>query len=262
LGNLLTNKFILVTKETENSSEFAGLLEGEGGEVINFPTIKIIPVKDYSNLDDTFRNFSQFDYLILSSTNACKYFQSRMKSLNINLDFSKVKVITTGEKTALYCKELDIPVDYIPENYCANGIIKLLSEKEIKNKKILIPSSVIARDELKEGLENLGAEVHSIQSYDVIKPDEKDLANELKIIKERIPDIYVFTSPSTFNNFLKIMNISGEYFNNKTICAIGPTTATLIKQNGLNVDIIPKKFTLIHLAYEIINYFKEKETAS
>ncbi len=262
MKNSLQNKTILVTKEMEGSSEFNSLLEKEGAEVINFQTIKIVPVKDYSSLDDTLRNFSDFDYLILSSVNACRYFYNRIKALSIRLDFSKIKVIATGEKTALQCEELDIPVDFIPEKYSAKGVISLLSEKEIKNKKVLIPNSVLSRDELKEGLENLGALVSSIQSYDVVQPDQEELDNEIKKIKGCTPDVFVFTSPSTFDNFLKIMDVEGEYFNHKTLCAIGPTTAMAIKQKGLNVDIVPKKFTLTQLAYEIINNFNDQSTAS
>ncbi len=257
MGNSLKNKIILITKEKENSSEFVSILESEGAKVFSFPTIKVIPVKDYSDLDGTLKCFNDFDYLILTSVNACKYFYNRIKALNVGIDFNHVKVIATGKKTALRCRELGIPVDNMPDNFSAKGIISLLAEKEIKNKKVLIPSSVIARDELREGLENLGANVYAIQSYDVIQPNEKEFESEIKILKEKIPDIFVFTSPSTFDNFQKIMNITDEYFNNKTLCAIGPTTATAIKQKGLNVDIVPTEFTLTQLAYEIINYFRE-----
>ena len=85
------------------------------------------------------------------------------------------------------------------------------------------------------------------------------------ILKENIedllkqkPDVYVFTSPSTFYNFVSIFEINDiyNYFVNKRIASIGPVTTEAIEKHNLKVNIEPTEFNLYSLSKDILNYYK------
>jgi len=78
-----------------------------------------------------------------------------------------------------------------------------------------------------------------------------------KVLKLEI-DMFVFTSPSTFYNFISIFEIteSPNYFFNKIITSIGPVTTETIKKHNLKVNIEPSEYNLKSLTEEILNYYK------
>lgn len=49
-----------------------------GAEVINVPTIKIVPPTSWKNCDDAIKNFSEYDYVIFTSQNAVEWFLKRL----------------------------------------------------------------------------------------------------------------------------------------------------------------------------------------
>ena len=65
-------------------------------------------------------------------------------------------------------------------------------------------------------------------------------------LNSRKPDVFIFTSPSTFENFLLIMNINNpvSYFKNYDVAAIGPTTKSAIENSKVKVSIMPDEFTI------------------
>lgn len=121
----------------------------------------------------------------------------------------------------------------------------------------MIPCSALARNELVVGLTELGAEVFAVPIYDVVENSIEDLQSEYDSIRNKKPDLFVFTSPSSFANFTKIINIVNvtEYFNNCTIAVIGTTTENAVKSYGLTVNIVPKVFSLQGISEAIIKYF-------
>jgi uroporphyrinogen III methyltransferase/synthase len=75
--------------------------------------------------------------------------------------------------------------------------------------------------------------------------------------------LFVFTSPSTFENFLQIANVKNpfQYFSRFNVAAIGPTTKEAIESRKVKVNILPDEFTINGLTKKIIDYYsnhKEK----
>ncbi|MFA3782381.1 uroporphyrinogen-III synthase [Melioribacteraceae bacterium 4301-Me] len=254
MNKLLKNKTILITKELEGDNSLISLTNA-GANIIYFPTIKILPFKNNEALDKALQNFSCYDYLIFTSANAAEIFFEYSKNYNINLANSKI--VAVGKKTSNACKSLGMKVSLIPNNFSANGIIELFRDENIVKKRILIPCSAIADKNLKKELNELGAKVDAIPIYDVEVNDKSKLTETINFIIKQKPDVFIFTSPSTFKAFLTLMELSNPtvYFNNTLVAAIGPTTETAIKEYKVTVNIIPKKSTLEDLEKAIIEYF-------
>ena len=135
---------------------------------------------------------------------------------------------------------------------------KSFPDYNLKDKVVFIPRSEIGREELPEGLEKLGAVIKAAPVYNVSIPPEDKMAKYIEILKNSKPDLFIFTSPSTFENFLEILKINNpvKYFKNYDVAAIGPTTRTAIESHYVNVNIIPKEYTLSGLAKAIVEYYK------
>lgn len=252
----LKNKIVLVTKKKKSAEKYFLQLKNEGANIIFFPTIKVIPKFESSELKNVLNHFIEYDYLIFTSSNAVKVFAEIIQSLS--LDLSNIKVTAIGEKTSEECNSNGIKVDITPDEFSSQGLIKTFSKFELNGKKIFIPSSSLSNGELKLGLTELGAKVDLIHVYDVVSNDLSELRKEYEEIINRQPDIFVFTSPSSFNNFISLIKINdiSNYFVNKIICAIGSTTEKAVESYGLNVHIVPKTYSLSGVSDAIIKYFQ------
>jgi uroporphyrinogen-III synthase len=258
---LLKGQFVLLTRGFDQSPLEIKTLQDEGAEVLAFPTIKVVPMNDYSLFDNQIKKFKKFDYLIFTSANAVEMFNSRILEKNIELDFSSIRIAAVGEKTYDACTEYSIPADIIPSEFSARGIIEELSNYVLDGKNIFIPGSSIARTDLKEGLEKLGASVTVVPIYNIETPSYEDVKEQIEILKTRKPSIFIFTSPSTFKNLVSLLKIDNlkEYFEDSLIAVIGNTTRNEIEKLGLTVDIVPAVYTVKGIVDEVLNYFSENE---
>lgn len=258
MNSPLQNKKVVLTRSREQADRNIEQLRKLGAEVIFIPTIKIV----FEEVDSTkFVDINDFDFIIFTSANAAESFHRFIEQNKIIWNSENQIIAATGSKTASKCSELRIKVDLIPEDFSAEGLISKFSEFNLSGKKIFIPASKIARDELKEGLLNLGADVKLIPFYNVVKTDAAEVSVELERVKKEKIDLYIFTSPSTYNNFIELADVKepAEFFTGSMISSIGPTTAEAIVKSGVQVDLIPNAYTMDSLIESIINHFQNSE---
>ena len=70
----LNNKTILVTKKKSTAEKYFLQLNNEGANIIFFPTIKVIPKLESRELKNVLNHFTEYDYLVFTSSNAVKVF--------------------------------------------------------------------------------------------------------------------------------------------------------------------------------------------
>jgi len=254
----LQGKTIVITRTVEQSKESSEIFRQLGANVIIFPTLDIVPPDSWIDFDTAVTGKSKIDFIIFTSAHAVKMFVKRSEELGIIYDFNRIKIVAVGNKTSAICEKNKIPVHIIPQKFSAAGVIDKLSNYDLKGKIIFIPRSAIGREELPEGLGKLGAILKTAPVYNVSLPSEEKIKDNLDILNNNKPDLFIFTSPSTFENFLQIINVSDPvgYFNNYDVAAIGPTTKTAIENKSVHVNIIPDEYTIDGLAKAIIEYYK------
>jgi uroporphyrinogen III methyltransferase/synthase len=255
----LKNKTIVITRAVETSRESAEIFVQLGAEVITFPTLDIVPPDSWDQFDDFILKKNRIDFIIFTSAHAVKMFSKRLEELNESINYSNVKVVAVGNKTSAVCEKYGIPINIIPKNFSSEGVIFELLKYKLNKKIIFIPRSAIGKEELPGSLKELGAVIKSVPVYNVAVPSEKNIAPYISNLKKSKPDLYIFTSPSTFDNFLQILKISNpaHYFDGTLIAAIGPTTRTAIESRKLKVNIVPDEYTIEGLAKTIVNYYKK-----
>jgi uroporphyrinogen-III synthase len=255
----LKNKTIVITRAVETSKESAEIFIQLGANVITFPTLDIVPPDSWSQFDDFILNRNKIDFIIFTSAHAVKMFSKRLEELKKSINYSTIKVVAVGNKTSAVCEKNTIPINIIPKNFSSEGVIFELLKFKLNKKNIFIPRSALGREELPAGLKELGANIYSVPVYNVAVPSEESILPYIDKLKKSRPDLYIFTSPSTFENFLQILKIKdlAHYFSNALIAAIGPTTRIAIESRKLKVNIIPGEYTIEGLAKAIVNYYKK-----
>lgn len=254
----LKGKTIVITRTVEQSKESSAVFSELGANVIIFPTLEIVPPSSWKQFDDVVLT-GNIDYIIFTSAHSVYMFIERIKELNLLFNYKDIKIVAVGNKTAGVCKKMNIPVSIVPSKFSGDAVVDELSKYDLKKKIIFIPRSAIGREALPQGLRELGAFIKSVPAYSVSLPSGENVRRNIDALNSGSPDLFIFTSPSTFENFMQIMKIEDpvKYFKRYIVAAIGPTTKTSIEERKVKVDIIPDEFTIEGLAKAIVDHYKK-----
>ena len=251
----LFGKNILITRARSQASKLTTALEELGANCIEAPAIKIAPPDDnYVSLDNAITKIHDYDWIIFTSTNGVERFFARLNEKNLDARcLSNAKIAAIGTATADKLKNYGIIADKIPTMFKAEGILEVLQNDIQKGSKVLIPRAQKAREALPIGLRKMGAIVDVAETYctkmaDTNKDDIKDLLKNNQI------DMVTFTSSSTVENLLKLIDGEKTLLNNVKTAVIGPITAKTCKYNGLKVDIEADVYTIDGLVNKIKNF--------
>lgn len=255
----LKNKTLVLTRTIEQSKESSAIFSELGGDVIVFPTLEIVPPNNWDSFDEFILSADQIDFIVFTSVHAVNMFVKRTKELNKLNDYSRTKIIAVGNKTKSACEENYIKVDIVPEKFSGEGVVEELSKYDLRGKLVFIPRSAIGRDDLPKGLEDRGAKIITIPVYNVSLPGKETISQNIERLNSSKPDVFIFTSPSTFENFLIIMNINNPvaFFKNYDVAAIGPTTKAAIENSKVKVSIMPDEYTIKGLASKMIEFYNK-----
>lgn len=128
---------------------------------------------------------------------------------------------------------------------------------------ILIPRALKARETLPEKLADAGARVTVAPVYRNVLPASiagEDLKNDLLMaLEEKSVDMVTFTSSSTVQNFVTLLDISRDrlqkLMSGVALATIGPITAKTAESYGLRVDVQPAEYTIPDLVESIVKHF-------
>jgi uroporphyrinogen-III synthase len=255
----LQNRKIVVTRDKHQAVELIKSLKSFGAECLLLPAIKISETDDWHDCDLALQEINTYDWIVFSSANGIRFFYKRAEELKAGNYKNKIAVV--GKKTLRELEEYGLKADLIPATFSASGLIEAFRSENIRGKRILNPTSEIARDTLQSGLEEFGAQVDRITVYknECVKGQYSNKV--IEAIGQNIIDAILFFSPSAFNCF--IQSIGPAACNNlkkskAVIAAIGSTTAAAIEDRGFRVDIIPQKGIQEFLVKAVVEYFLNK----
>lgn len=252
----LFGKKIVVTRARSQASELTKLLEEQGAEVIEFPTIEIVPPASWKGMDRSINNLSTYDWIIFTSANGVHFFSERLKSNGKDVrELKGIKIATIGEQTANAVEKIGLRVDIVPDEYRAEGLIESFKKIDVKGKRFLIPRAKEAREVLPQELQKMGAVVHVVKAYETKKPAIEKVKKIKEMLKRGEIDVVTFASSSTVKNFISALGKDNKLLLNSTIACIGPITAQPLKKIEIEPEIICNKYTVEELVREIVGYF-------
>ncbi|ETW92679.1 MAG: hypothetical protein ETSY1_42625 [Candidatus Entotheonella factor] len=253
--HVLQGKRVLVTRAREQASDLERQLQAVGAVPLSFPTIRIVPPTDnYAALDAALRQLSTFDWAVFTSVNGVKHVWQRLEALGLSTtDTAHLRLAAIGPATAkaLTAKGLEIAV--MPPHYVAESLLEAIPAPA--GQRFLLPRADIARDALRIGLQEAGAEVVEVPAYHTVQvePTPEDWAS-----LDRGVDIMTFTASSTVHHF--VAQVGHERLQtlarNALVAAIGPITADAARDLGLRVDVVADRYTIEGLVDAMVSAYQ------
>ena len=240
-------KRIVVTRTRQQASQLSQQLLERGADVLEIPTIKIVPPTDLMDLKDALLGLNSYDWIVFTSPNGVTtFFDYFFKAFDDLRDIGGVRVAAVGPATAAKLKELHLKVDLMPEEYVTSKIAKAFESFEcIENLKILLLRAEVANPELPKKLEEMGAIVDDIACYKTV-PETDDLTGAAARLLEEGADWITFTSSSTVDNFHARFNLPDllKKYAGLKMASIGPETSKALAALGLKPDVEARTHTI------------------
>ncbi len=254
----LFGKRILVTRAREQASAFSHLLEGYGAEVLEFPTIEVLPPENWEGLDSAIEHLAGYQWLIFTSANGVDFFMKRLHHLGRDgRDLRGLRICAIGSATAEALMEWGLRPDFVPSEYRAEAILEGFGNMDLRGQRFLLPRAEVAREVLPEEIRRRGGEVDVVTAYRTLKA-AGDAQRIKSLLEEKRIHVITFTSSSTVANFTEIFEEEDwqGLLENVVIASIGPITAGEAARRGIKTDIQPHEYTIPALAEAIVNYFR------
>jgi uroporphyrinogen III methyltransferase/synthase len=255
----LFGKRIVVTRAREQASGFLARLTELGAACIEFPTIQVVPPKNWDALDRAMMRLERYQWLLFTSVNGVKYFFARLEHLGLDMrELNEIKVGAIGPKTAEAVHKKGIRPDLVPDEYRAEAVVDAFREWDVKGARILLPRAAKAREVLPMELVKMGASVDEIPAYQTVRPDH-DKDHVKGMLEKGEIDMVTFTSSSTVTSFVEMLHAENqqlkEWMAHVAVACIGPITAKTAEEKGLSVSLIPEEYTIEALTNAIVQYF-------
>jgi uroporphyrinogen III methyltransferase / synthase len=242
----LAGKNVLVTRASGQAGEFGRMLESRGARVIEMPTLEIVPPTSWQELDRAISRLGDFDWLILTSSNAVDYFFARLaRADKDSRALAGIQIAVVGEKTAKSLSQYGITADFIPPDFIADALVDNFPTS-LAGCQILFPRvETGGREVLVREFTELGATVVEVAAYQSQCPIEIDPI-ALTALQERQIDIITFASSKTVKHFCQLIGTSLPlgWQDRVWIASIGPQTSETCRSLLGKVDIEATAYTL------------------
>ena len=242
----LRGKRVIVTRALEQAGSLKRLLEERGASAVLFPTIAFravpVPHQILEKLED-------YHWIIFTSANGVRFFMEELEKRKA--PFPKhPKVAVIGPGTKKEAEERGIEVSLVPKRFIAEGLLEEL--RDVAGKRILIPRARVARSILPETLGKRGAFVDVVPVYETCLPSVSE--GSLKDLE--LADAITFTSPSTVENFVRILGSKAfEICKRLVVASIGPVTTKRAEELGIDVDVTSEEHSLEGLVKSLEGFF-------
>lgn len=251
----LFGRKILVTRARAQSANFVSKLVSQGAMVLSSPMIEIVPIDQNLALDQSIDGLSDYDWVVFTSTNSVNIFHRRLcERGKDSRSFGPVKICAVGDKTTQALQQIGILPDFVPSESLGSVIAEEM--KDVAHQRILIPRSRIGRPELSDSLRERQAIVDDMPIYDTVKVQGEEQNEMLEKLKNGDIDMVTFTSSSTAENFLNMLDEPQSLMKNVRIAVIGQSTARTVMMHGLKYDIIADQPLIENLVDNIVEFYR------
>jgi len=252
MGEMSGKPKVAIMRPERYMTKSKELAESMGFEAVMVPMVEITEMKD-----DGFDGFVErvlegsSDYIIFTSANGIDFTlkkipsESREKFIEA---LNSTNVVAIGPTTGKALEEMGISLMGMPGVYSSEGIVEYLCA-DVKGRIIDTARSFYGSTLLTEGLRKCGATVYETNVYTLEKPEG---AEQDKLIDSTLNGditVFAFTSSMMVRNFIEHARNRGHEeetvraLNMSLVAAIGGPTAKTLEGYGINVSVIPERFT-------------------
>jgi len=252
----LFGRRIVVTRARDQAAQLSRSLRELGGEVLEIPTIKIVPPTNKEDFTDALLALHEYDWVVFTSANGVTtFFDYFFKAFDDLRDIGGVRIAAIGPGTAARLQQLHLKVDLMPEEALGSKIAAAFEKyQSIENLRILLLRAEVANPELPSALEKLGAIVDDVACYQTVAEDE-DRSGAAARLAESGADWITFTSASTVEHFHTRFNLPEllKKYPATKLASIGPETSNALAKLGVAASVEAKPHTVEGLIQAILH---------
>ena len=143
------------------------------------------------------------------------------------------RIAAVGKRTAEVLQEHGWPVDLVPDDATAEGLVTALAPFITPGTKVLFPASSRALPTLAAGLRKLGADVLEVEAYRT-EAAPLDIDDCRSLIDHEAIGAVTFTSPSAVTELDQALGEThfDRLLSHSAIIALGPTTGRALVERG------------------------------
>ncbi|MFQ6085616.1 MAG: uroporphyrinogen-III C-methyltransferase [Candidatus Bathyarchaeia archaeon] len=271
----LEGKVIAVTRPRRLAHKLAKLIRDRGGVPVIAPTVEIRPPSDIRSVEKLISKVlgGGVDYMVFMSANGARATFTVARELGVEDEFAKalgeVRVVAIGPKTQGEIERRNVGVSLVPQHFSSKGLMECLAKLDLSGKTIVLTRAKGVSALLGDELRKRGAEVLEVAVYETCPTSDKRRVESLirDLIGERV-DIITFTSPSGVRNLFAVAescNLADRLRNKLgdiVVAAIGPTTEEALGEAGVEVDIVPARYTVEDLVEAISEHLRGERRRS
>ncbi len=250
----LAGKRIVVTRTREQAGALSAALGVYGADVMELPTIRIVPPTDRKDFAAAVVDSPHYDWLIFSSPNGVKKFFEAFYAVYEDIrELGGARIAAVGPGTAAELKKHGLMVDVMPQKAVAEELIAEFDRKAdefggVANVTMLWVHSEKGRDIVYKELMKRQAIVDECIAYNTV-PETEDPTGARARLESEGAELITFTSSSTVHNFMA-MGIALP--TGCRVASIGPVTSATLREYGLEPAFESSKHNIEDLVQTIL----------
>jgi uroporphyrinogen-III synthase len=215
----------------------ADRLRERGADVIEAPTIEIVPLDDTSDLEEAVRALAagEFSWVSFSSPRAVDAVLDRLRAFGLPPRLP-AKIAAVGPTTDDRLQVAGIQTDLLADPHTTMALAEAFPSGEGP---VLLPRADLASADLEDALRAKGWTPVRVNAYRTHFLEELEPEAREALTAGRV-DAVVFTSASTVRGFTETSGVP----NGPRVVCIGPVTAEAAKEAGFTVDAVAEPHTV------------------
>jgi uroporphyrinogen-III synthase len=236
--------------EAREAERLALMLQEQGAETVSCPLVAIVDVADPAPVHAWLRRFieSPGDDLVLLTGEGLRRLHGAAHRAGLEQVFlgalAKPRKITRGPKPARALRELGLAPDLRAEEPTTEGIVKLLAQNDLHDRRVGVQLYPGASNRLVEFLESAGATPDPVVPYAYASQAEDErVAGLIDEMARGQIHVIAFTSAAQVRRLFDVGRTSGRdvpaALQKTIVAAIGPIVSAELARQGITVAIMP-----------------------
>ena len=227
---------IIVTRTRRQASELTRKLERLGADVLEIPTIRIVPRELTPEQANALTSFSaHYDWLVFTSPNTVATFFSHFANgLRDIRSLGAVKIAAVGSGTQNALAKFHLRADLVPEVFTSADLARKFSEIDVSKGRFCIPHGDLADPLLGASLRERGAIVDEWTVYET-RPETEDVTGARARYLEEGAHWIIFASSSAVENWHALQLPPAPGAPQPKAVSIGPVTSATLRKLGYEI---------------------------
>jgi uroporphyrinogen-III synthase len=244
----LDRRTVVVTRGKVGEDALSARLRDLGAAVREVPSIVFAPPADPAPLDAALRDLARFEWAVFASAVAVERTVERLRALGLDVAaLAGVRLAAVGPATAERLAHEVREPDLVPAEARGEAMAAALAPR-VRGRRVFLPRPAEGRPELLAGLVAAGAEVSAVEAYRTLPAPPEAILPLARWIEAGEVDAVAFASPSAVSAVTGALGARARLLGRVVLGAIGPTTASALREAGLGGAVQPERYTGADLA--------------